>query len=92
MGEESECQIIRIDSGDFKQFKTLILGLKKDGYNFGEGSLFVTSLMSHLVRLGAAGYINELTDFTSWIKDTLGGVVIPAVLPFSAELPVEKNF
>ena len=89
VGGDIDCKVIRIDSGDFSQFKKLLLGLVKEGFEFGVGSLFVTCLMSHLVRLGSTGYITELAEFEDWVKVNLRGEVIPAINPFEEDLPVE---
>ena len=73
VGGDIDCKVIRIDSGDFSQFKKLLLGLS----------------LSHLVRLGPTGYITELAEFEDWVKVNLKGEVIPAINPFEEDLPVE---
>ena len=88
-GHNKDCLIVwRIEGGTFNQFKALInaqiagLGLKLKA-----GSVVVSCLMTHLFRLGEAGYWNEWNLFADWLKHEYKLTLIPALSPYPTGLP-----
>mgnify|MGYP002631411945 CR=1 FL=1 len=77
------CPTTRIDSGDFKQTKSVIKFQVKCGLKFIKGCLLVICLTSHLLRVGHATYWTELLEFIDWARgQNLGVDILPTLVPF----------
>ena len=87
-GGNKDCLLVwRIQGGTFAEFKALINTQLHMGLQLHPGSIFVTCLMTHLFRLGEAGYWVELTDFIDWARRHFSMVVLPTLVVYQEGLP-----
>ena len=87
-GGNKDCMLVwRIQGASFAQMKALINTQLHMGLQLKPGSIFVTCLMTHLFRLGEAGYWIELQDFMDWSRRNFKIVVLPTLVVYKEGLP-----
>ena len=80
------CPVLRVNQGDFSQMKDLVLFQVAQGLRFPAGSVVCIFMMTHLLRVGAHKYWQDLSRFTTWLQDTHKVTVLPGISPFPVGL------
>ena len=85
VGSRGHCfPVIRVHQGSFDQVKQVLLYHMRNKLRIQEGSIFVTLLMSHLMRVGAHQYLAEFKIFATWAKRLIPTLkVMPSIAPFN---------
>ena len=76
------CPILRVNQGDLSQMKDLVIFQVAQGLRFPAGSVICIFMMAHLLRVGAHKYWQDLSRFSTWLKDTYKITVLPGISPY----------
>ncbi len=78
------CPVIRVNQGSFDQLKQVILHHLRNKLRIKEGSIIVTLLMTHLMKVGFNKYTSEFKSFASWVRCLMPSVtVLPSIAPYN---------
>ena len=84
------CPVMRINNGSFQQLKDMITFQIAQGLRFPRGSILCTFMLSHLLKIGASLYWNEVVSFIEWMNDMHGVTVLPGIPPYPCGLEAQQ--